>query len=75
MIHHVFIEHLLCAKSHVDQWRYKVELREFIGRKNTLTWNFKIAIIEILRKYRAYRRRRKHFMKSQGKLAEVGTFA
>lgn len=41
LIHQVFIEYLLCARSHVGQWRCKVELKELIGRKDTLTSNFK----------------------------------
>lgn len=43
LIHQIFIEHLLCTRSLVVQWRYNVELRELIGGIDKVTCNFKIC--------------------------------
>lgn len=41
LMHQVLIEHLLCARSPLGQWRYRVEWKELMNRKDTLTSNLK----------------------------------
>lgn len=77
LIHQILIEHLLCTRYLVVQWKYKVELRELIGRTKLFVVSkcVKSARIETLTKYIARRRGRKSFMRSEGNFTGVDTFA
>lgn len=69
LMHQILIDHLLCARSPLGQRRYRVEWKELMSRKDTLTSNLK-KYIECynIKKIIMHLRGQKGFKKNQGKL-------